>query len=163
MTGDAGVLALSWQDVEAILGRLAEEVRADAVPQRLIAVARGGLVPAVLLSHRLGVRQLDVVHAATTIDDRPNAEKVGVTLRLPADTGATDQSALIVEDIVGSGRTLRAVVAALANVGIRADVLACVVNERNWEASNATSDIGRDVRYIGQRARQWITFPWERR
>lgn len=162
MTTDADtVLVLTWEDIEAIVDRLANEVRAGAVPQRLVAVSRGGLVPAVLIAHRLGMRHIDVVHAATTVDDRPHAAKVRVRLMVPDDTWSSGQTALIAEDIVGSGRTLRAVSSALVDQGIRVDALACVVNERNWETSNDT-EIQHHVRHIGQRVRSWVTFPWER-
>ena len=54
-----GKLFLSWSDVtSAVIGIAARIKDHHYEPKRILAVARGGLIPATLLSHLLGVKEV---------------------------------------------------------------------------------------------------------
>jgi hypoxanthine phosphoribosyltransferase len=62
-------MRLGWDDITATADRIAGEVRADEVPDVLVGVLRGGLIPAVLLAHALGVRTVRAVEVLHTSAD----------------------------------------------------------------------------------------------
>jgi hypothetical protein len=49
---------LSWDDIAAACAVLASEIRGENIPDVVVGISRGGLVPAVLVTHLLGVRDL---------------------------------------------------------------------------------------------------------
>ena len=50
------IYALSWEEMTYVTSRLVEQIRADGCPQIIVGLQRGGLVPAVMLSHQLEVQ-----------------------------------------------------------------------------------------------------------
>lgn len=74
-------------------------------PDRIIALARGGAVPGVMLSHRLGIPVTIVAYSSKSgAGDNRNHDNILPTL--PA--GST--KLLIVDDLVDSGRSMAEVV-----------------------------------------------------
>lgn len=68
---------------------------------------------------------------------------------------------LIVDDILGSGATIRKIkeeVKKWEPEELRTAI--CVVNEQNWEKSNR-SNYNAEIEYIGKAVRGWVVFPWE--
>lgn len=79
------MINLTWEDIEAYCDRLAEQV--DGKYDAVYGVPRGGLVPAVMLSHRLGIMVAsDQVMAVSDI---------------------IDANILIVDDINDTGKTVK--------------------------------------------------------
>ena len=60
VAGERSTVILSWDDIDKTVAGLAERVCADGLPDVLVGVVRGGLVPAVWLSHRIGMRPMRV-------------------------------------------------------------------------------------------------------
>ena len=153
-------IELSWTDLQGSVERVAGEIRLGGVPQILVAISRGGLVPAVMLSHLLGVRDVRVLTIIHTVDDQVYAAKTAAArVCRPETVGVLEGSdVLLVDDIVGSGKTLavaRADVAAHSPGRIRSVALAA--NSARWPDDQP----GRPD-YIGMLVRSWVVFPWER-
>lgn len=95
----------TWNDVDRWADRLAERVRsANAVPETVVGLTRGGWVPARLLCDRLGVRRLVSLraqHWGVTATPDGNAQ---LTEGLSAPVGG--QSVLVVDDITDTGESL---------------------------------------------------------
>lgn len=134
-------------DVEA----LARAVEADgAVPDLLVGIGRGGLVPAVYLSHRLNrpMRSIDYssLSADAALDDVAARSAAGIRL-------------LIVDDINDSGGTIAALRRLLAEKGGDASHVRFAVllnNSRSGQSVDYWADgIDRDV------DKRWFVFPWE--
>jgi len=95
----------TWSDVDRWADRLAERIRsAQAVPEIIIALTRGGWVPSRLLCDRLGVRRLVSVRAqhwgVTATPD--GTEKLTEGLSGPVE----GQKVLVVDDITDTGESL---------------------------------------------------------
>src|SRR5690349_20624848 len=91
---------LSWDEVLDLVGELAEEIRNNAADiNMIVAVARGGFVPARLLSNHLKVDRLASVGLTYLDEDRTRRE----IYSLPAPLGP-EQHILLVEDMLESGR-----------------------------------------------------------
>ncbi|MGD1099047.1 MAG: phosphoribosyltransferase [Thermoplasmata archaeon] len=95
----------TWSDVDRWADRLAERIRsAQAVPEIIIALTRGGWVPSRLLCDRLGVRRLVSVRAqhwgVTATPD--GTAKLTEGLSGPVE----GQKVLVVDDITDTGESL---------------------------------------------------------
>src|SRR4026207_129985 len=87
--------------------RLAEVGPAQAV----IAIPRGGLVPAAIVARELGVRVIDTVCIASYDHDKQGDLKglKGISANAAARGGGTGKGLLIVDDLVDTGKTGRLV------------------------------------------------------
>ena len=138
------------EEVEAIARLLEAD---DWAPDFLVGIGRGGLVPAVYLSHRTGLPLLTVDHS--TGDRGFGAElldKVAAKIAAGLDI-------LIVDDINDSGGTinfLRAAIEAKVDAPERLRVAVLVHNVRSKaRAEYHGSEIDRD------QDKSWYVFPWE--
>ncbi|MGW2654377.1 phosphoribosyltransferase [Streptomyces sp. NPDC001478] len=152
---------LDWVEVQGQAARIADAARAAGAPHTVVAVVRGGMAPALLLAHQLGVRDVRVLEVTHTIDDSTNAAKsCEPTVRNPASLGAVDGlDVLVVDDVAGTGQALASAVRIVEQAGaarVRSAVL--VVNEANW---TGTKPPEATVTWIGETVRGWVVFPWE--
>ncbi|MFJ1708729.1 phosphoribosyltransferase [Kitasatospora sp. NPDC088346] len=165
MTGtideDTSTTALTWNMIEKHAARIAAAARAGGVPQTIVAVVRGGMVPAVVLAHQLGVRDVRALEVTHNVDDSTNAAKTARPQTRNGDSlgDVTGLDVLVVDDVAGTGETLATAVRLVEQAGaarVRSAVL--VVNEANWTGGRPP---GESVTCIGEMVRRWVIFPWE--
>lgn len=145
---------VAQQDFVADVEQVAAAIEADAWrPGFLIGVGRGGLTPAVFLSHRLDLPMLSIDYSAQVFGFG-DALLINLARR-----SAGGERLLIVDDINDSGRTIRYLRDALAaNGGDLAQVRFAVMidNLRSGERVDyASRIIDRDE------DKSWFVFPWE--
>ncbi|TXC71458.1 purine phosphoribosyltransferase [Sphingomonas ginsenosidivorax] len=147
----------SWEEI-AGLARLLADRLADARVDGVVGIARSGLVPAVMLSHMLGVRPFAVLDIARTHSDAIRADK-----SQPANHGALGlermrgRRVLLVDDVVGQGLTLDAACRVLVQAGADPVTATLVVNRDNLAGRNPRAIVDHwacDVH-------GWVIFPWE--
>ena len=155
-SGDAMVI-LSWSDVDQIARDLRDRLAGhqfDAV----VGVARAGLIPAVMLSHMVKVREFGVLDIRRTLSDSINSSKqdpsVNGELNLSQLAG---RRVLLVDDIVGAGSTMIAARRCLETRCSSITTTTLVVNESNL-GHRRTADV---VDFYGTCVRDWVVFPWE--
>jgi len=109
-------LPISWDDVQRDSALLAAELAKRGRWQGIIAVARGGLVPAALVSRALDIRLIETVSIAT-YDAATSSEP---RLLKPASVAGDGEGWLVIDDLVDRGTTMRVVRAMLpkAHVGV---------------------------------------------
>ncbi len=162
MTDSEIVLDLDWAHLDRLIGFLAEHVREDGVPDLVVGILRGGIVPAVMVAHRLGVRSVRGVEVTHTTIDGPNGPKTPhPVVTNPDSLGAfAGADVLLVDDVAGSGDTADTAAALLAGTAGRVRRAVVVVNIVNWHGANARAP--QDVHdYIGTTCAGWVRFPWE--
>jgi len=157
-------MLLSWHDIDGIVDTLARLIAADGIPDVIVGIQRGGLVPAVLLSHTLSVRALVPLDIRRTLGDEADAQKTEPVLGPPPDLAIVGgRDVIVVDDVMGSGATLRAGLLLLqAGRPLRMRSAVCVTNMVNWSSANM-DDYSGLVTYCASVAHGWVTFPWERR
>lgn len=158
---DLGVM-LSWGEIGEACGLITHQVLADGVPDMIVCVIRGGMVPGVLLSHTLGCRDVRGLSVTHTREDGINAAKTSrPVLSNPASAGdVRGRDVLLVDDITGTGETAAAAVTTISGRGAaRTRIAVCAVNTRNWRSGVPEPDQCLD--YIGGYYRGWVVFPWE--
>lgn len=159
--GDRKVEHLTWPQMQELVDQIAEQAGRDGAPQTLVAVLRGGAVPAVWLSHRMRLRDVRAVEVVHTVDDSTNAAKIPEPAAVnPASLGdLTGRDVLVVDDVAGTGQTLAVAARLAAQAGAaRVRTAVCVVNEDNWVDRLPAEAV---MTYIGATTRGWVVFPWE--
>lgn len=126
------------------------DVLRDYKPDVIIGIARGGLIPAVRLSHILGEVELKVIDVKfyKGIDER--AERPTITIPIHGDIEG--KKVIIVDDVSDTGKTLQVVIEEVKKRGAKDIKVACLAM-KPW--TSVVPDF-----YVF-RTDKWIVFPWE--
>jgi hypoxanthine phosphoribosyltransferase len=156
-------LDLSWAEFDQVLAVLADQIRVQGLPDVVVGVLRGGMVPAVVLAHRLGARAVRGIEITRTVFDSPHAPK---QLPLVGDRAGLGELAgldvLLVDDVAGSGATAEMATAVLHSAGpARIRRVVVVVNTANWDRPTPDEDPFRFFDHVGTACSGWVRFPWE--
>lgn len=155
------LVSLSWLRIGQMVDQIARQVGRDGAPQTLVAVLRGGAIPAVWLSHRLQLRDVRAVEVTHTINEGPHAAKVPQPVAVnPESLGnLADRDVLLVDDVAGTGHTMDVAQRLASGAGAgRVRSAVCSVNVDNW---TSPLPAGETITYIGATTRGWVIFPWE--
>ena len=136
---------LTWQDIHATTKQLSTKLRGRGSWNKIIAVTRGGLVPACLVARDLDIRVIDTISIASYDHQSQAAAKV---LKGPSDCG-DGTGCLVVDDLADTGNTFRAIRTLLPKA-----TYACpyVKPEGRPTADFFVTEVTQDT---------WIYFPWE--
>ncbi len=149
----------TWRDVEQAACAIETSVREMSF-DAIVGISRSGLIPAVILSHRLGVRDFSVIDVHRTVTDDVDARKQPVYIgEWLNDRLLKDRRVLLVDDIVGEGETMLAVKRIAGGYASEVTSAALVVNQANLR--HRTPD--QVVDYYGCLLWGWVIFPWEPR
>lgn len=122
-------------------------------PTLLVGIGRGGLTPAVFLSHRMGLPLVSIDHSTKIAQF--GEELVAVLARRTRD----GDRLLFVEDINDSGRTIGEIRNALATEGAIANRIRFAVLLDNVRSSQRVDYRSRQIdRSVDK---DWFVFPWE--
>ena len=95
---------ISWDEFHQDVKTLCAKIKASGNYDKIVAVSRGGLIPAGIAAYELGIRQTAVVNAATYIDgEHKQIESIDGSEQ----AGATNDKTLIIDGLADSGQTLR--------------------------------------------------------
>jgi hypoxanthine phosphoribosyltransferase len=137
-------------DVHAV----AEALQRDGWrPDHIVGIGRGGLVPAVYLSHRTGISLLSVDYSSGV----PSfAEELMENLAAATREGRT---ILLVDDINDSGRTIEALRKSLLDHGAVAECARVAVMIDNVRSTARVDYRSRTIDRSSDK--RWFVFPWE--
>jgi hypoxanthine phosphoribosyltransferase len=99
---------VTWEDLERLVAALADRLAADARPDVVLAISRGGLVPAGMLGYRLGWRDM-LLAAVVVYDDEQGFRGHAEFLQFPADELLRGKRVAIIDEVWDSGTTIAAV------------------------------------------------------
>ncbi|WP_255448506.1 xanthine phosphoribosyltransferase [Telmatospirillum sp. J64-1] len=136
-------LPLSWEDIHRDTHRLADKISGLGPFKGIVAVARGGLVPACIMARILNLRLVETICIAS-YDDRTQGA-VSVLKGLSED----GEGWLVVDDLVDSGVTAREIKKMMPKCHY-ATVYA--KPQGRPDADTVVVDVGQDV---------WLVFPWD--
>ena len=134
---------------------LADAIEADNAwsPSFLIGIGRGGLVPAVFLSHATGILTLSCDLSSAV------KEFSGDVLARLAERTQAGEHLLFVDDINDSGRTIGTLRRALASNGAPAGSVRVATLLDNIVSSERVDYAARTIDRTG--TKDWFVFPWE--
>lgn len=149
----------TWQEIAKLIKKLSLDIKKDFKPEIIIAIQRGGFIPAVHLSHLLSVRDIRPLYIQRTKDESAMAKKIKPIVKyINLLKDIQGKNVLIVDDVVGSGATLKIVkkiIAAQKPKDVKSAII--LVNDDNLDKTRAKPVIN----YVGKRIRAWAIFPWE--
>jgi len=152
------IYVMTWEQVGDALETLANRIAAIGFePDALVPIAVGGLVPAAYFHHRYPTADVLPIRVRRTASHALYSDKIPpeiTTWFTGGPDAIRDKRILIVDDVNGSGATLRSVRTFVQQAGARSAV-ACVL------ASNTRSD-DREA-YSAFEVDDWVVFPWESR
>jgi hypoxanthine phosphoribosyltransferase len=144
-----GVRPLSWDEMHGLCKALVAAV-APFGPQIILPVGRGGYYPGTLIAHMLQV-EVYPIRLSRRVNDTVLYESPQWRLEPPA--LVCDQRVLVVDEMCGSGETLRMVLARLAELGVSAARTA-VLFAHTWGVELPD--------YIGFVSDALVVNPWDR-
>lgn len=171
MSVDTPKYRVSWNQVDyAIMSLTAKLKKYGYQPRKILAVARGGVIPATMLSHKLGVRDVGFIRADSYTSQvvASGLKNVVVTdtldiykhTILPETIAGKDLrsmwdsvSTLVVDDLWDTGHTISWIRQLLPE----ATTATAFYRKRDDESHKIVSFPG-----LCLDTRDWIEFPWER-
>lgn len=137
---------VSWHDIHRISKALAWKLEAKGPWKGIIAITRGGLVPACLVAMELNVRQIDTLSAASYDEKSQGDLKI---LKKPADNVGDGDGWLIIDDLVDTGQTFK-----VARTLYPKAYYACLYAKPLGMPTTDTfvTELSQDT---------WIYFPWD--
>lgn len=141
---------VTWEVMELLCTQIARDIEAEGIQyDGILGIARGGMIPAVLIAGVLGIRDVKTLQLSRYHDGVPGEVK-GQESNDPL---LLCGKWLAVDDIIGTGETLAAVKTLYPNVDT------CAVLARpGWE------NTGNGRVFVGKllpEGQGWIEFPWE--
>ncbi len=135
-------LILSWDDIRATIWSLIEQLQNEPI-EKIVGISRGGLIPGVMLSHRLGCDFEPLVWQTRDF----KAQGWGRLHKIKQE----DQSkVMFVDDICDSGLTIQQI--------------RQLVPSSRWTVLYSKMD-DNYVDFTGKRLyndSRWVIFPWEK-
>lgn len=107
---------VSWPELDDLVARLAERIGGAGEYDVLLAVTRGGLVPAGMLAYRMGIREI-LVAAVEYYDDEGETREEVLFHHFPDPALLRGQRVLVVDEVWETGSTMAAVVARVRDAG----------------------------------------------
>ncbi len=108
---------VSWEALDGLVLDLAEQLAGETFDV-MLAITRGGLVPAGMLAYRLRIRNI-LIAAVAYYDDHGVPGPHPTFLQFPADPLLRGQRVLIVDEVWDSGTTIHAVTERVLQAGGR--------------------------------------------
>lgn len=146
----ATYLPVTWDRLHRDARALAERQRALGPFRGIVAISRGGLVPAAILARSLNIRVVETVSVAAYDRHNTGEETLGrPQVTKPAAAAGDGEGFLIVDDLVDTGTTARLVRAMLPKARF-----VCVYAKPAGRplADDVLTEVGQDT---------WIVLPWE--
>lgn len=145
-------LAPTWDEIYQLCVELVAALRRGGDRfDSIVAVSRGGLAPARIISDLLEIRELHVLRCEYY--DLPGKRRARAAIREPISVPMQGKRVLVVDDVADTGDSLVEVQAYLRTLGVR-QVVVAVLYVKPWSRF--------PVAFARRRTRRWIIFPWER-
>lgn len=142
---------LLWDQFGVAMRELAQTIADSGFqPEVIIAIARGGLLPAGALTYALGTKLSDAMNIEFYTDVEKTLPDPILLEPLLDMESIKGKKLLVVDDVADSGRTLKMAVDMLAD--LKADVRSAVIYNK------PRSVIAPD--YSWKATDKWIVFPW---
>ena len=136
---------ITWQEFHQHSKLLAEKIKQD-IPSvnQIVAISRGGLIPAGILSYELGVRNCNLINISRYDD---NTQRNDADISISTTLSDLSSDTLIVDDLVDSGRTF--------------DILKTLYpNAKKVCVYAKPKGVGSPDLYAQALPDKWVVFPW---
>ncbi len=152
---ELSVIVLSWEDVYSHIVKLCEKIiESSWIPDIILTIARGGLVPAMVISDLLNIKDILVIQLEHWPAPGSTLPEVRVRHDIPSEN-LSGKKILVVDDVADTGDTLKYVKELLesryGNVNIRTAAL---------HVKKGKAKFVPDYYVLEVDPRFWILYPW---
>ena len=149
----ASKIYLGWAEVEEATEYVAAKILEDKYkPDFIVAIARGGLIPGVRLSHILKV-PMRSIHLSFYDEYNRRLEAPRIIVPLHSDVEVRGKNILLVDDIADTGLTLKRAKEYLEGLGVSQIKIATLAKKPRSIT---------DPDYYLFITEKWVVFPWEK-
>jgi len=159
---------LGWEEFGEAARELAREVvRSGWIPDLVVAVARGGLVPAGAVAYALGTKAMGTLNVEFYTGVAETLPEPVVLPPLMDTSDLPGRKVLVVDDVADSGKTLALVMDLVRSKGLLGDDLdgdgapdfSGAVDARSAVIYAKPRSV-IDPDFVWRRTDRWIMFPW---
>ena len=136
---------ISWEKFHQDTKILAQKIQAYGTFDRIVAVSRGGLMPAGILAYLLDIRNCETINMSSYDDETYRSDE---EIEISCHITNADEHTLIIDDLADSGRTFNL----LRKIFPKA-VFACVYAKPHGKESCDLNAL--DI------PDNWVVFPWD--
>lgn len=152
---------LDWPTFGSAMRELAAQVvNSGWIPDLIVAVARGGLLPAGAISYAMGVKAIGTMNVEFYTDV---AETLPEPILLPPlmDVSALEgKKVLVVDDVADSGKTLKMVMELIGERGLSLDGTSTISVDAKSAVIYEKSRSVIKPDFVWKHTDLWINFPW---
>lgn len=144
---------LTWHDVDKIINTLTPRLMGynyDIV----LAITRGGIVPAAIIAERLHISQV-LVASVDFYEDEEHDLDWPVFMQFPADSALRGKQVLIVDDIWDRGKQVVNVTERVNQAGGRPFSVVLHYKPQRTRFPDKSPD------FFGAETTDWVIYPWE--
>ena len=150
------VKLVSWEEIVEWSKGLSDKIKSSGwIPNIIVAISRGGFVPARLLCDFLDISDLLSVQSQHWVEAAKAAEKA--ILKYPYKVDLNEKNVLIVDDIVDTGDTLK-----LARDFIEKEWKPNSLKTAALQWISSTAKFKPDYYHIEVKEWTWFQYPWTR-
>lgn len=143
---------ISWQEVQRLCIDLARQIRASSFrPDMIIAIARGGLIPARLVCDHLDIQVLNSIRIQHYLAGA--SKQTEATLNYPLCTDITGLKVLLVDDVNDSGDSLQLAVSYLQSLN-PAEIRTAVMHQKTSTHFPIDYYAKKIIKW------RWLIYPW---
>ncbi len=139
-------LYITWDEFHKDTKELCTKIKDKGTFNKIIAVSRGGLLPAGIIAYELNIRNVEVVNMST-YDGNKQRKSEDFVLDLSS-AGAADEQTLVIDDLSDTGNTFNL----LRPMFPKACFVAVYAKEKG---STSVDTFARKM------PDSWIVFPWD--
>lgn len=136
---------ISWEDFHQHTKILSQKLKTQGKYDKIIAVSRGGLIPAGIIAYELDIRNNEAINFSSYDNDEQRKTK---DIEFEAHVGDVDEKTLIVDDLADSGRTFEV----LRKYYPQATFVTVYAKQKGAAQVDVYAKDVPDV---------WIVFPWD--
>lgn len=138
-------LYIKWDEFHNHAKELCEKIKQSGEYNKIVAISRGGLIPAGILAYELDIRNSQAINISSYDEDKQRADE---DIEIFGNVGEVDEKTLIVDDLSDTGKTFRI----LRKIYPQAKYVAVYAKEKG----HSVVDI-----YAHSMPDEWIVFPWD--
>jgi hypoxanthine phosphoribosyltransferase len=143
---------VSWDEVTNHAEEIADRIAKKDTVTCVVGVGRGGLIPAVIISHHLNVPLVPIMW-------QTRDGKYKTDLRSIVETLSHGDTVLVIDDISDSGETLSQIVGMINHVAVELKKQVTVVTAAIHQKPESTFYVHEMGEFVNQDT--WIVYPWE--
>ncbi len=136
---------ISWEEFHQDTKDLCQKIKATGKYNKIIAVSRGGLIPAGIIAYELDIRNNEAINFSSYDNDEQRKTQ---DIEFAAEVGNVDENTLIIDDLADSGQTFQI----LRQHYPQARFVTVYAKE---QGAKQVDIYAKDI------PNKWIVFPWD--